>query len=123
MPPKLDNPAAKMTPEPAKSGFDRPHAAPPQEPPRGPWAVFAGAPGGMGVPRRSRLRMRTLVTQRWMAIGGQTLAMTVCGLIFKFDLPYAACFALIGLSTWLNLILTFSSPGQRLALDWERRCS
>ncbi len=108
-----------MTSAPPKPGLDRPPPAPPQDPPRGPWAVFAAGPGGMGVPRRSRLRMRTLVTQRWIAIVGQTLAVLGCGLLLKFDLPFAACFALIGLSTWLNLILTFSSPGQRLALDWE----
>jgi two-component system sensor histidine kinase RegB len=73
----------------------------------------------MGAPRRSRLRMRTLVTQRWTAIIGQTVAVTLCGLALKLDLPYVGCFALIGLSAWLNLILHFTSPGQRLALDWE----
>ncbi len=73
----------------------------------------------MGAPRRSRLRMRTLVTQRWTAIAGQTAAVAVCAFGLQLDLPYIACFALIGLSLWLNLILHFASPRQRLALDWE----
>lgn len=73
----------------------------------------------MGAPRRSRLRMRTLVAQRWTAIIGQIAAIAVCGLVLRLDLPYLPCFALIGLSAWLNLILHFASPGQRLALDWE----
>jgi len=73
----------------------------------------------MGAPRRSRLRMRTLVTQRWTAIAGQCAAVAICGIWLRLDLPYLACFALIGLSLWLNLILHFASPGQRLALDWE----
>jgi two-component system sensor histidine kinase RegB len=113
----------RMTSRPSKPGFDKPPPASPQEPdhqtPRGPWAVFTGGPGGMGLPRRSRLRMRTLVTQRWIAIAGQSAAVLVCGLLFKFELPWIGCFALIGLAAWLNLILTFTSPGQRLALDWE----
>ena len=81
--------------------------------------MFASGPGGMGLPRRSRLRMRTLLTQRWLAIAGQSAAVAFCGLVLKFDLPFVACFAMIGLSAWLNLILTVSSSGQRLALDWE----
>lgn len=73
----------------------------------------------MGAPRRSRLRMRTLVAQRWMAIIGQIAAIAICAFGLKLDLPYLPCFVLIGLSAWLNLILHFASPGQRLALDWE----
>lgn len=91
---------------------------PPQEPGPG-WSAFGAGPGGMGAPRRSRLRMRTLVAQRWTAIIGQIAAIAVCGLVLRLDLPYLPCFALIGLSAWLNLILHFASPGQRLALDWE----
>jgi two-component system sensor histidine kinase RegB len=118
MPIELDN-LGQMTSTPAQHGLDKPQDAAPQERPRGPWAVFGGGPGGMGAPRRSRLRMRTLLMQRWVAVGGQTAAMLAAGLGFGFSLPFAACFALIALSVWLNLILTFTSPGQRLALDWE----
>ncbi len=99
-------------------GLDSSAAAPPQGVGRG-WAAFGAGPGGMGAPRRSRLRMRTLVTQRWTAILGQATAVTLCGLGLNLDLPYVGCFALIALSAWLNLILHFTSPGQRLALDWE----
>ncbi len=73
----------------------------------------------MGAPRRSRLRMRTLVTQRWTAIVGQAVGVAVCAFWLRLELPYIACLALIALSLWLNLILHFASPGQRLALDWE----
>src|SRR6478735_7311084 len=102
----------------ASPGLDSSAPSPPQESGPG-WAAFGAGPGGMGAPRRSRLRMRTLVTQRWTAIAGQTAAVAVCGVGLHLDLPYIACFALIGLSLWLNLILHFASPGQRLALDWE----
>ena len=98
--------------------LDSSAAQPPQGSVQG-WSAFGAGPGGMGAPRRSRLRMRTLVTQRWTAIAGQVAAVALCGLALHLDLPYLPCFALIGLSAWLNLILHFTSPGQRLALDWE----
>lgn len=102
----------------ASPGLDSSAPPSPQESGQG-WSAFGNGPGGMGAPRRSRLRIRTLVTQRWTAIAGQVAAVTLCGAGLGLDLPYAACFSLIGLSFWLNLILHFASPGQRLALDWE----
>lgn len=63
--------------------------------------------------------MRTLLTQRWVTIGGQSATVIVAAFGFGFDLPVGGCLALIALSVWLNLILTFTSPSQRLALDWE----
>jgi len=69
--------------------------------------------------RRGRLRVRSLLTQRWLAIAGQTLAVLFVGLVLKLQIPFGACFALIALSAWLNVLLGLASTGQRLAREGE----
>jgi len=81
--------------------------------PQDAWAAWLGGP------RRGRLRLRTLVVQRWLAIAGQTIAVLVVGFGLGYDMPFALCFSLIALSAWLNVLLSLASPGQRLARDWE----
>ena len=77
-------------------------------------------PGAQALgPSYGRLRIRTLVTLRWLAIGGQSLAVLVTGLWLKFPIPYGPCFSLIALSAWLNLALTLSPAGRRSARHWE----
>lgn len=73
----------------------------------------------LGAPRRGRLRIRTLVTVRWLTVIGQTAAVLFVALVLKFPFPIGGCFALIGLSAIMNLIVMFSSSGQRQAADWE----
>ena len=70
-------------------------------------------------PSYGRLRVRTLVTLRWMAIFGQSLAVLLTGLVLKYPIPYGPCFSLIALSAWLNLALTLSPAGRRSARHWE----
>ena len=72
-----------------------------------------------GVPRRGRLRIRTLTGLRWIAVAGQTLTVCVVGFALNLPLPFAACFALIALSAWLNVLVGLASSGQRLATDNE----
>ncbi len=65
----------------------------------------------------SRVRVRTLVLLRWLAIVGQTIAVLFVryGLNVDFPLPWAM--AAIGVSVAVNLALTRRS--QDLAREWE----
>jgi two-component system, sensor histidine kinase RegB len=57
-----------------------------------------------------RLRLVTLIRLRWLAVGGQTLAVLVIAYGLGFPMPVSRCFALIALSAWLNLFLSFRYP-------------
>jgi two-component system sensor histidine kinase RegB len=63
--------------------------------------------------RRSRLRLRTLVRLRWIAIAGQSAAVIAVYLVLGYDLPVGLCFALIALSAWLNMFLRIRYPASR----------
>src|SRR5882724_1835538 len=79
-------------------------------------------PGTIEEPRGwsgRRLKLSTLIRLRWLAISGQTAAILVVALWFKFPLPMGACLALISLSAWLNLGLRFVFPSShRLDPNW-----
>jgi len=68
---------------------------------------------------RGRLRMRTLVTLRWVVILGEVALLLVAGLLMGFKAPYALCFGLIGAAAWINLLTGVASPGQRMTGAWE----
>ena len=55
--------------------------------------------------RRGRLRVRTLLAQRWLWVVGQTAVLLISGLVLKLQVPWALCFTLIALSAWLNVLL------------------
>lgn len=86
---------------------------------RGPSALQADPALGRRVDRPSRLKIRTLVNLRWLIIAGEVVILAFVGLLMGFSAPYELCFALIGLSGWLNLLIGVASPGQRVAGDWE----
>jgi len=69
--------------------------------------------------RRGRLRVRSLLAQRWLAVAGQTAALLFVGIVLKLQVPWALCFSLIALSAWLNVLLGLASTGQRLAREGE----
>src|SRR5882724_931236 len=79
-------------------------------------------PGTIEEPRGwsgRRLKLSTLIRLRWLAISGQTAAILVVALWFKFPLQMGACLALISLSAWLNLGLRFVFPSShRLDPNW-----
>lgn len=85
------------------------------------------APASQGVPLpteryvapSARLRARTLIILRWLAIAGQTAAILFAGLVLHFRVPYLPCFALIGVSAWLNTALALSPSAKRVARPWE----
>lgn len=92
------------------NGLDRPGEDPAQDDDWS-WA----APGL----RRGRLRVRSLLAQRWLAVAGQTAALLFVGIVLKLQVPWALCFSLIALSAWLNVLLGLASTGQRLAREGE----
>jgi two-component system, sensor histidine kinase RegB len=62
-----------------------------------------------------RTRMRTLVSLRWTAIGGQVAAILLVRFGLGFDLPLGPCLAAISASAWLNVLLMAVLPSQHLA--------
>ena len=72
-----------------------------------------------GAVHRGRLRVRTLVTLRWIMVAGEVVLLLVVGLGLRFQVPYALCFGVVGAGAWLNLITGVASPGQRVFGDRE----
>jgi two-component system sensor histidine kinase RegB len=56
------------------------------------------------------VRLRTLTLIRWVAIGGQVLALLVVHFGFGFPVPLAAAFSVAGASLLLNLIVMSGPP-------------
>lgn len=97
--------------KPSPGGLDRPDGAGAQDSDDWSWA-------GPGL-RQGRLRVRTLIAQRWLTVAGQSVTVLFCGLVLDRQIPYALCFSLIALSAWLNVLIGLASTGQRLARDVE----
>jgi two-component system sensor histidine kinase RegB len=57
-----------------------------------------------------RLRLRTLVLLRWIAIAGQTVAIVVVKFGLEYELPLALCLTVIGVSAASNMLLTLGRP-------------
>ncbi len=66
-----------------------------------------------------RLRLRTLVALRWLAIVGQLIAISVVAFGMRYKLPLTECFSAISASAWFNIVLAFALPSQRLLKNWE----
>ncbi|HZL00762.1 MAG TPA: sensor histidine kinase, partial [Caulobacteraceae bacterium] len=66
-----------------------------------------------------RLRTRTLILLRWLAIAGQTAALLAVGFGLRFPIPWLPCLVLIGVAAALNLALTLSPAGRRTATSAE----
>ena len=74
---------------------------------------------GDAATHRSRLRVRTLVTQRWLVLAGEALLLVVAGLFLRMNAPYSLCFGVIGAGAWINLLTGVATPGQRTLGDLE----
>ena len=62
-------------------------------------------------PTTSRvLRLRTIVRLRWLAVGGQTIAVIITVFWLQFPLPLTACSLLIAFLAWVNAYLTIRYP-------------
>src|SRR5215212_1152438 len=67
----------------------------------------------------SRVRVRTLIVLRWLAVIGQTTAVLFVRYGLKVEFPLGWALAAIGVSIALNLALSFMRRAQELALEWE----
>ncbi len=56
------------------------------------------------------LRLQTIVRLRWLAVGGQSVAVVIVAFWLRFPLPLAACAALIAFLAWVNAYLTVRYP-------------
>ena len=68
---------------------------------------------------QSRVRMRTLILLRWLAIIGQTVAVLFVGYGIHLSFPIAPAFAIIGVSVLLNLALIALRRSKELAREWQ----
>ena len=68
---------------------------------------------------QNRLRLRTLIVLRWMAIAGQLAAIVVAYFYLGFQLPIGLCCLVIGASIIANLVSTFVFPENRRLSDIE----
>jgi two-component system, sensor histidine kinase RegB len=66
-----------------------------------------------------RLRLRTFIALRWLAIAGQTAAILLVSMVMGFALPLDLCLGIIALSAWVNIFLMIAFPAQRLAGQGE----
>lgn len=69
--------------------------------------------------RQGRLRIRTIVLLRWVMLSAESLLLAVGAVLLNVPAPYAVCFALVGLSAWINLLVAVATPGQRLLSPGE----
>src|SRR5215207_8607697 len=68
-------------------------------------------------PQRN-VRLETLTRLRWLAVAGQTAAVLVVNYVLDFDVPLAACAAVIAMAAWLNIALRLRfRVNQRLEPD------
>ena len=100
------------SPDADRRGLDKPGEEAAQAAAPSLWA-FRGS-------RRARLRMRTLIMVRWLAVFGQLATVAFVALVLHFEFPWLACVTLIGLSAWMNWLLHLASTSsQRQVADWE----
>jgi len=71
-----------------------------------------------GAIHRGRLRVRTLVTLRWLVAAGE-VAVLLLVMMMGFHAPYVLCFIIVGVAAWLNLLTGVATPGQRVFGDRE----
>lgn len=68
---------------------------------------------------RGTVRLRTLTTLRWLAVGGQTLAILIIHFGLGFPTPLGLCLAAIAASAWLNVFVSLRYSPQRFLSDHE----
>ncbi|MEZ6023524.1 MAG: ActS/PrrB/RegB family redox-sensitive histidine kinase [Hyphomonadaceae bacterium] len=68
---------------------------------------------------QSRVRVRTLVLLRWLAVFGQTVAVLFVRYWLDVSFPIVLALAAIGVSIALNIALIATRRSQELAQEWE----
>lgn len=69
--------------------------------------------------RTDRVRLRTLIMLRWMAVAGQLLAIIVADRIVGLQLPLGLCYFAVGTSVIANLVSTFVFPENKRLSETE----
>src|SRR5262249_27126195 len=67
----------------------------------------------------SRVRFRTLILLRWLAVFGQTVAVLFVRYVLNVDFPLMWALAAISVSVALNFFLISRRRSQDLAREWE----
>src|SRR3954468_12964747 len=80
--------------------------------------IGTGEDWSEGAVHRGRLRVRTLVTLRWLVVAGEAVLLLAV-MALGFSAPYPLCFAVVGAAAWINLLTGVASPGQRVFGDRE----
>ncbi len=70
-------------------------------------------------PLERRLRARTLVSLRWLAVAGQSVTVLFVAAVLHHEIPLALTLAVIATSAWFNVIISFMFPGARYLSDGE----
>lgn len=70
-------------------------------------------------PAERRVRLRTLVLLRSMAVVGQTATVAFVAGVLQYDIALAPALAVIAASAWLNIFLSVTMPAQKLLSDRE----
>lgn len=65
------------------------------------------------------VRLRTLILLRWMAIGGQLVAIAVADTYYGLQLPLGLCFLVVGAAVVANLISIFVFPESKRLSEVE----
>jgi two-component system sensor histidine kinase RegB len=66
-----------------------------------------------------RVRLRTLVVLRWIAIAGQLVAISVADRFYGLLLPLGLCFLIVGAAVIANLFLIFVFPENKRLAEGE----
>ena len=65
------------------------------------------------------IRLRSLVLTRWLAVGGQALAVLFVAYVLRYQVPFLACVAMIAASAALNIAVTTIYPTNKRLSDRE----
>jgi len=71
----------------------------------------------LAMPTPGRVRLRTLVYIRWVAVGGQLAALIIVNFGLNYSLPMIACLATVSVSVAVNLGITALRPMSQTLSD------
>ena len=69
--------------------------------------------------RRGHLRVRTLVTLRWVVIGGEIALLAAMAFALQYPAPYFLCAMVVAAGAFVNVLTGVASPPQRVMGDQE----
>lgn len=82
-------------------------------------AALVPSPESAAWSAAGRVRLRTLILLRWLAIAGQTATVLYVASVLKLALPLSPALWAIAVSAWVNIFLMVARPSQGLANEFE----